>query len=96
MMRCDEAIGLLVAGEIEEEARAGLEEHCDPASPAPGTRTGSRSVPALISEEPPDPGPVYWGAFGGGFGTASPWRGGAAPRDPAAACGRRRPRRGVP
>ena len=65
MMRCDEAIGLLVAGEIEEEARAGLEEHLRScvacARDADRMREAFR---ALISGEPPDPGPVYWGAFG--------------------------------
>ena len=67
MMPCDEAMGLLVSGEIEEEARAGLEEHLR--SCAACGRDADRvreAFRALTSDAdaPPDPGPVYWSAFG--------------------------------
>ncbi len=68
MIRCDEAMGLLVSGEIEEEARVRLEQHLR--SCAACARDADRVGEALRvltsdADDPPDPGPVYWNAFGG-------------------------------
>jgi len=67
MMRCDEAMGLLVSGEIDEEARAGLEEHLRSCAACARDADRVREAFRVLTsdaDDPPDPGPVYWNAFG--------------------------------
>jgi anti-sigma factor RsiW len=67
MMRCDEAMGLLVSGEIDEEARAGLEEHLRSCAACARDADRVREAFRVLTSDagdPHDPGPVYWNAFG--------------------------------
>ncbi len=68
MMRCEEAaeaIATLTAGEIDPAVQAGLETHLRGCRACSREAAATRDLLALLGGlEVPDPGPVYWEAFG--------------------------------